>query len=105
MLPSLWITSTFIFNFSIKNIVIRDPNAAKEPKKVTVAEKLLSGKVWLEVSIWAFSFARIYLQARIDLALASSLFQRKINQKRENQATCPFTKKLNFPRKYFIIIS
>ncbi|KAI5670878.1 hypothetical protein M9H77_11242 [Catharanthus roseus] len=30
---------------NIKNIVIRDPNEAKEPKKVTVAEKLLSGKL------------------------------------------------------------
>lgn len=30
---------------NIKNIVIRDPHAAKEPKKVTVAEKLLSGKL------------------------------------------------------------
>ncbi|KAK6150042.1 hypothetical protein DH2020_017567 [Rehmannia glutinosa] len=35
----------FALNASVKNVTIRDPHDAREPKKCTIAEKLISGKL------------------------------------------------------------
>ncbi|KAI8554826.1 hypothetical protein RHMOL_Rhmol05G0127000 [Rhododendron molle] len=49
----------FVEAGNIKNICIRDPHAAREPKKRTIAEKLLSGKASSSQNVGFFHFQDI----------------------------------------------